>query len=141
MYLPAFCVYPLLEILEYFLLKLMASSNFSMTSPLSTLSTASPTVSLLAVTTPFVPPHGCQPAYNFATTTDRWASDKIQSLIVSNPSNLNFVKCQPSGLSNMAPSMRNSFSPPVCPSGWVYKSVATTMLQSKTLTTATCCQS
>ncbi|KAH8601095.1 hypothetical protein B0O99DRAFT_736338 [Bisporella sp. PMI_857] len=131
--------------------------------PTSTSTVLATTAALLAITTPFIPPPSCTPIRDmtsFLTTVDStWAyqasnnasryitsiSTSWVSVLLSNPSNLGFTACQPSGWASMVPPQGLSFSPAVCPSGWLAHSVRTTSLvkekSTKIISTAYCCES
>lgn len=117
----------------------MSSSASPTNGPSSTLLATA--TALLAVTTPFIPPSACPTVYDITTFTSLSGDPSaFVSLLVSNPANENYVSCQPAGLSNVAPSLRQSFSPAVCPSGWWYNEMSTTVIGSRTISTATCCK-
>ncbi|KAL2141986.1 hypothetical protein VTI28DRAFT_1722 [Corynascus sepedonium] len=73
----------------------------------------------LALTTPFVVPPGCP---IFRTTSVDISSGSIDGvvtvLVADNPS------CMPDGWADVVPESRMRFNPGVCPSGWVYHSIA-----------------
>ncbi|CAK7207074.1 hypothetical protein SEUCBS139899_009882 [Sporothrix eucalyptigena] len=117
-----------------------ASSTYSPktpTSPESPIPTTEATgTSLLALTTPFVQTGSCNNLYSttYAYATGGSAKGSNGSNVsngsngpnafpsitvyVSDTANPSFTACQPSGWANVAPRLRNSFSPAVCPSDW-----------------------
>lgn len=97
---------------------------------------------LLAVTTPYSPPTDCSTVFGINSFTASVLSSTPTTITLLAPDTAGgeYLRCQPSGLANVASSLRQSFSPAVCPSGWWYNNMATTVSGTKTLSTATCCQ-
>jgi hypothetical protein len=97
----------------------MASSTTS-----STASTNTVVSSLLALTTPFVPP--APSCTRIFTTTSAVSSYFIGynlttttlTVVYSDPSNARFTQCQPRGWDQIVPESRFHFSPAVCPGQW-----------------------
>lgn len=99
--------------------RIMSSAATSLTSTAS---------GLLAITTPFVQPSGCESQYTLthvSTTTQVLVSQLVPS-------------CHPSGWDQRAPEVRMNFQPAVCPSGWTYYDMADPD-KSGFITTAKCC--
>jgi hypothetical protein len=78
---------------------------------------AATVTALLALTTPFVAPPGCP---SFTTTSVNTSSiDGVAAVLVADD-----PSCLPDGWADVVPESRMSFNPAVCPSGWVYHSIA-----------------
>ncbi|KAH6856632.1 hypothetical protein B0I37DRAFT_79822 [Chaetomium sp. MPI-CAGE-AT-0009] len=93
-------------------------------------SVAATVTALLALTTPFVAPPGC-PSFT-ATSFNTSAVDGVGAVLVADD-----PSCLPKGWADVVPESRMNFDPAVCPSGWVYHSMAV----SYDLFTAFCCDS
>ncbi|KAK1954547.1 hypothetical protein LY78DRAFT_594003 [Colletotrichum sublineola] len=105
-----------------------------MASSPTTLANATAT-SLLSITSPWVQPSDCET--HWSTTT--WQSTgaiitSSQAFTVSTP----VASCNPPGWDRFGPESRLSFSPGVCPKGWVYNGMAED--GSPAASTAFCCQ-
>ncbi|KAF4471174.1 hypothetical protein FALBO_1917 [Fusarium albosuccineum] len=91
----------------------------------------------VALTTPYEPPLSCQS--NWKRTTVAWTQDGSSAVLalVSEP----ISTCYPSGWDDTEAGSRFSFSPAVCPSGWVYWKMARETDSSPATSTAYCCES
>jgi hypothetical protein len=83
----------------------------------STPSVAATLTALLALTTPFVAPPGC-PSFT-TTSVDISSVDGIAAVLVADD-----PACHPDGWPDVVLESRMQFSPAVCPTGWVYHSIA-----------------
>lgn len=69
---------------------------------------ASATSSIIAITTPFIPPTDCVKAYEVVTSSQFiWRA----GILVSNIANPYYIKCQPSGLASKVVSLGTSSVP------------------------------
>ncbi|VBB73718.1 Putative protein of unknown function [Podospora comata] len=80
-------------------------------------SVAATVTALLALTTPFVAPPGC-PSFT-TTSVDTSSIDGVAAVLVADD-----PSCLPGGWADVVPESRMNFNPAVCPSGWVYHSIA-----------------
>lgn len=93
-----------------------------------------------ALTTLFEQPTDCRSIYTLSNSTIDYRDGTLTSLsyFVSDAADAKYTSCQPSGWDEN----NRTFSPAVCPSGWVYfDGVERTIggRQSTTRTTAACC--
>lgn len=114
----------------------------------------STSMSLLALTTPFVFAHGCDNIYatSFVSTVTYTGTDirAVEGITTSYPvlasgptQNPQFESCQPSNWSQVATQSRFHFSPAVCPNHWTAYNIAHSYLRAQTpmriVTRAYCC--
>lgn len=106
-----------------------------------------PTTSIPALTTPFIPSPSCHTVLDLLNTTTlsylkngTYFTDITVPFLFSNPANTEYVQCQPTQYTPGP--QQHSYSPGVCPLGWNYLYLATakTPLARGALTTARCCQ-
>jgi len=103
---------------------------------------------LLALTTPFIQPPGCE--RDLTQTRKSPSIEYIQTYTVLN-STRTYTKntyipvlepvasCVPSGWDKIVPQSRYHFSPAVCPSAWIYYDMAAVTSDGSSATTAFCC--
>lgn len=89
--------------------------------------TATSVTSLLALTTPFVQPPECTSIWSLSSDT-LWFHGVHTTLTIlsSDQADPRFTSCQPSGWDRVPAANRFTFSPAVCPRGWVYHHMAAT---------------
>ena len=89
---------------------------------------------LLALTTPFQQPTGCDSHFTITSfiSTDNFGTTYTVPLAISEQVN----SCYPSGWDSVVPESRLCFSPAVCPSGWTYFEMAE---NTEAASTAYCC--
>ncbi|KAK0129128.1 hypothetical protein ONS95_001066 [Cadophora gregata] len=136
----------------------MASSTASSgsTSEDAATSTSAPAtispISLLALTTPFVPPApSCASIFTTTSTITSYYwnnfSTTALNIVYSDPEDSRFTACQPPGWDGVISSSRFHFSPAVCPEQWTAYEVREAYVDTNTLspsrkaTTAYCCAS
>lgn len=110
-------------------------------------STPSPTATkLLTLTTPFVQRPDCASIWDLTSVPSRVSGVSTSvTILVSDAADEGFASCQPSGWDSIVPANRFSFSPAVCPSGWTYYAMASTVSvadngrDESTFSTAYCC--
>ncbi|KAF5010996.1 hypothetical protein FDECE_2866 [Fusarium decemcellulare] len=92
--------------------------------------------SRIALTTPYEQPRSCPS--NWKRTTAAWTQDGSSAVpaLMSDP----ISTCYPSGWDDTEAGSRFSFSPAVCPSGWVYWKMARETDSSPASSTAYCCE-
>ncbi|PVH72654.1 hypothetical protein DL98DRAFT_539040 [Cadophora sp. DSE1049] len=107
-----------------------------------TTSVSSATTSLLALTTPFIPPPGCESHWSLTSSRTTGVHDysKPYASMVSALVSETVSSCFPSGWDRAVPESRLHFSPAVCPSGMVYNSMHDPINLGLS-TTAWCCNS
>ena len=93
----------------------MSSTNTPGTSSISVTTTAA---ALLALTTPFQQPTGCDSHFTTTSLVTTYFDDTTYTvpLVVSE----RVDSCYPSDWDSVVPESRLHFSPAVCPSGWTY---------------------
>lgn len=89
---------------------------------------------LLAIRTPFVQPSDCETQWRTSIVPDSVVSGttRMSPIMISDPA----ATCYPSGWGHVIPESRLSFSPGVCPEGWVYNAMAENTFA---VSTAFCC--
>lgn len=104
--------------------------SLSTTEPVTATSTGQ-----LAISTPFVQPSDCKTQWKTTTVRASVVSGTtvMTSVMVSEPA----ATCYPPGWDGVTPESRLSFSPGVCPEGWVYYAMAED--DSPAASTAFCC--
>ena len=109
-------------------------------SSILTTSISATATALLALSTPFIQPSGCESHWTLtvvpSTTTQRFpvaTSVFMISVLVSKP----VASCYPSGWDRLVPEQRFQFRPAVCPSGWTYYDMTVDNVQSTS--SAFCC--
>ncbi|POR39607.1 hypothetical protein TPAR_00203 [Tolypocladium paradoxum] len=114
----------------------VSSSRMSSSSPPSSAGATATVRKLLALTTPFVQPSGCSQWTPTSVDTSTFTGSKAIAAVLMSSQD---PSCYPSGWADVVPVHRFSFSPGVCPSGWVYHSMAEEGV--KRTSTANCCES
>ncbi|KFZ20633.1 hypothetical protein V502_03115 [Pseudogymnoascus sp. VKM F-4520 (FW-2644)] len=112
-------------------------------------STPSPTATkLLTLKTPFVQRPDCASIWDLTSVPLRVSGVSTSvTILVSDAADERFASCQPSGWDSIVPASCFSFSPAVCPSGWTYYAMASTVSvadngrDESTFSTAYCCAS
>lgn len=98
------------------------------------------TTSVLAMITPFTQQPSCTDIFYTTSIIYSFAvinySTVTASISMSNQADPRFTTCQPSGWASVVPESRFSFSPAVCPSGWIANDIYTI---GASITTAYCC--
>ncbi|OBT69976.1 hypothetical protein VE03_00380 [Pseudogymnoascus sp. 23342-1-I1] len=115
----------------------------------NTTSTPSPTATeILTLITPFVQRPECASIWDLTIVPSRVSGNSTSvTILVSDAADERFASCQPSGWDKIVPASRFFFSPAVCPSGWTYYDMASTVSAASngkdksTFSTAYCCAS
>lgn len=104
--------------------------SLSTTEPITATSTGS-----IAIRTPFVQPPDCKTQWKTTTVPASVVSGTtiMTPILISEPA----ATCYPSRWDEVTPESRLSFSPGVCPEGWVYNAMAED--GSSAASTAFCC--
>jgi len=100
-------------------------------------SVAATATALLALTTPFVQPPGCDSHFTLTNVPTYINNRDDVTSMISVLSSLPVASCYPSGWDTVMSQSRFRFSPAVCPHSWTYYEMAG--LSSIPISTAFCC--
>ncbi|KAG5658080.1 hypothetical protein KAF25_007031 [Fusarium avenaceum] len=108
---------------------ILSSSKTSMATDTAT------ATQLLALTTPFKHPRGCDSHWERTSILSTVGDTSTVPVLLSKA----LPSCYPSGWEDVVPESRWNFNPAVCPSGWTYYDMAED--REKGVSTAFCCNS